>query len=71
MTSCPAALLQDPRLLFFFSLPLLTCSVSFFSVGQSTSVLFIAFSKVTCVKITIIVMSGRDSEIKHSQIGQA
>lgn len=68
MTSCPAALLQD--LPVFFP-PLLTCSVSFFSVGQSASVLFIAFSKVTCVKITIIVMSRLDSEIKHGQNGQA
>lgn len=33
--------------------------------------LFIAFSKVTRVKITIIVMSRLDSEIKHSQDGRA
>lgn len=47
--------------------PLFTCSLSFFSVGQSTSALFIAFSKVTRVKITVIVMSRLDSEIKHSE----
>lgn len=47
--------------------PLATCRVSFFSVGQRASVPFIAFSKVTRVKITIIVMSTLDSENKHSQ----
>lgn len=47
--------------------PLSTCNVSFFSAGQSASALFIAFSELTRVKITIIVMSRLDSEMKQSE----